>query len=84
MSYEQSHTVGKKTKPIRKKKKDTAPEFDQHEEQAQPIGAPPQLLELQDHRSTVQPIAAGPRNEINFPDNASTVAERLRSPTSSD
>ena len=86
MSYEQSHTFGKKTNPARKRKNKNAEDIGREEIQPQPIGAPPKSLELQDHRCAkeMQPLAAGFRNDAYLSDNVATVADRLRSPTSSD
>ena len=87
MSYEQSHTVGKKTKPVRKRKNPIEDAYDQQEPGGRyPALKEPRLLELQDHRSNrdPQPLCGAIRNDARCSDNAPTVAERLRSPESSD
>ena len=82
MSYEQIHTVGRKTKALSRKKKKDGECEDEESAPALPSSQP--RLELCDHRSThagnqIQlPMKSAHRNN----DAASTIAERLSSPTS--
>ena len=80
MTYEQSHIVGRRVKPDRKKKKNTGAV--ESEEALPPLAGMPRscVLPLSDHKST-QPRAQKETRHQN--DASSTIDDRLRSPTSS-
>ena len=80
MTYEQSHTIGRRVKPTRKKKKKDGIEETQDTAPPNRAIVGNDFLPLTDHKSS----RANPR-KAPTPENdaASTMEDRLRSPTSS-